>query len=131
MTRLHLTCWISTLACSHLGSPTIAQAQDVEWIRQFGTTGQDRRSAVAVNASGVYIGGATEAAFPGYQSAGAVDAFVMRLDGNGSVAWMRQFGTPGIDEVLAIALDETGVYVGGDTQGALSAAAPPGAHAFS
>jgi hypothetical protein len=45
---------------------------------------------------------------------------------------MRQFGTPGVDEVLAVAADDTGVYVAGDTQGTLSAAAgaPPGAHAF-
>jgi hypothetical protein len=130
VTRLHLLCWISTLSFFQLGAPPLAHAQEIEWVRQFGTAGQDRASAIAVNASGVFIGGATEAAFPGYQSAGAVDAFVMRLDSNGSVVWIRQFGTPGIDEVLAIALDETGVYVGGDTQGTLSAAAPAGAHAF-
>ena len=107
-----------------------ASAQDVQWIRQFGTVGQDRASAVALNASGVYVAGATEGELPGQHSAGAVDAFVIRLDSNGSVVWARQFGTPGIDEVLAIAVDETGVYVGGDTQGALSATAPAGAHAF-
>src|SRR5258706_7984740 len=45
---------------------------------------------------------------------------------------MRQFRTPGFDDIPAIAVDDTGIYVGGDTQGTLSAqsGAPPGPHAF-
>jgi hypothetical protein len=107
-----------------------ASAQSIDWIRQFGTSGQDRAAAIAVRASAIYVAGATEAAFPGQQNAGAIDAFVQKYDLNGTELWTRQFGTAGIDEVLAIAVDDSSVYVAGDTQGALGANAPPGAHAF-
>lgn len=112
--------------------PAIASAQTVQWIRQFGTAGHDRAAAIAVNASGVYVAGGTEAALPGQRSAGTVDAFIGRYDANGGEVWMRQFGTTGVDEILAIAADDTGVYVAGDTHGTLSAqgGAPAGPHAF-
>lgn len=113
-----------------VSAPTVGSAQTVQWIRQFGSAAQDRAAAIAVNASGVYVAGATEAVLPGQRSAGAVDAFVQRYDAGGTEIWTRQFGTSGIDEVLAIAVDDTGVYVAGDTQGALSSAAPAGPHAF-
>jgi hypothetical protein len=101
-------------------------------MRQFGSGGHDRAAAIAVHASSVFVAGGTEGALPGQRSAGAVDAFVARYDLNGVELWMRQFGTAGVDEVLAIAVDDTGIYVAGDTQGALSAqgGAPPGQHAF-
>ena len=112
--------------------PAIASAQSVQWIRQFGTTGHDRAAAIAVNASGVYVGGGTEGTLPGQRSAGGVDAFVGRYNTSGVEVWMRQFGTAGVDEILAIAVDDTGLYVAGDTQGTLSAqtGAPAGPHAF-
>lgn len=113
-----------------VSAPAVGSAQTVQWIRQFGSAAQDRAAAIAVNASGVYVAGATEAVLPGQRSAGAVDAFVQRYDAGGTEIWTRQFGTSGIDEVLAIAVDDTGVYVAGDTQGALSSAAPGGPHAF-
>ena len=107
-------------------------AQTVDWIRQFGTTGHDRAAAIAVNASGVYVAGGTEGTLTGQHSAGAVDAFVGRYDTNGVEVWIRQFGTAGVDEILAIAIDDTSLYVAGDTQGTLSAqgGAPAGPHAF-
>lgn len=112
--------------------PAIGSAQTVQWIRQFGTEGRERAAAIAVHASGVYVAGGTEGTLPGQHSAGAVDAFVGRYDTNGVEVWMRQFGTAGVDEVLAIAADGTGIYVAGDTQGTLSAqsGAPAGQHAF-
>jgi hypothetical protein len=112
--------------------PATGSAQTIEWIRQFGTGGHDRAAAIAVHASSVFVAGGTEGALPGQRSAGSVDAFVARYDGSGVEVWMRQFGTPGVDEVLAIAVDDTGIYVAGDTQGTLSARgiAPPGQHAF-
>jgi hypothetical protein len=112
--------------------PAIASAQTVQWIRQFGTTGHDRAAAIAVHASGVYVGGGTEGTLPGQRSAGGVDAFVGRYNTSGVEVWMRQFGTAGVDEILAIAVDDTGLYVAGDTQGTLSAqtGAPAGPHAF-
>ena len=113
-------------------APAIGSAQTVQWILQFGGAAQDRAFAIAVNASGLYVAGATEGTLPGQQNAGAIDAFVRKYDLNGVEVWTRQFGTPGIDEILAIAADESGIYVAGDTQGILradsGAAAAP--HAF-
>jgi len=121
---------LALVALVVVAAPAIGSAQTIEWIRQFGTAAQDRAAAIAVRTSAVYVAGATESAFPGQRSAGGVDAFVQKYDVNGTEVWTRQFGTAGIDEVLAIAVDDSGVYVAGDTQGALSVDAPAGPHAF-
>lgn len=99
--------------------PAIGSAQDVQWTRQFGTAAQDRAFAIAVHASGLFVAGATQGALPGQRNAGAFDAFVRKYDRSGAEVWTRQFGTPGIDEILAVAVDESGIYVAGDTQGDL------------
>jgi hypothetical protein len=113
-------------------APATGFTQTIEWIRQFGGATQDRAFAIAVSASGVYVAGATQGALPGQRHAGAFDAFLRKYDSNGAEVWTRQFGTPGIDEILAIALDDSSIYVAGDTQGDLrggtSATGP--AHAF-
>lgn len=112
--------------------PAIGSAQDVLWTRQFGSAAQDRAFAIAVNASGLYVAGATQGALPGQRNAGAFDAFLRKYDRSGTEVWTRQFGTPGIDEILAIAVDESGIYVAGDTQGDLRgrSSATGAAHAF-
>jgi hypothetical protein len=113
-------------------APADGFAQEVQWTRQFGGSSQDRAFAVAVNASGLYVAGATEGTLPSQRSAGDVDAFVRKYDTHGTEIWTRQFGTAGFDEVLAIAVDESGVYVAGDTQGDMrgrTTATGP-AHAF-
>ena len=115
-----------------VASPAIAYAQSVEWLRQFGGVGHDRASAIAVDGSAIYIAGATEGALPGQQNAGAIDAFVRKYGTDGGEVWTRQFGNAGIDEVLAVAVDATGVYVAGSTQGPLNSrpGAPGAPHAF-
>jgi hypothetical protein len=125
-------CLLFNFSTSLLFQLSTVSAQTVDWVRQFGTSGQDRAAAIAVNASGVYVAGGTEGTLPGQHTAGAVDAFVARYDIDGVQVWMRQFGTAGVDEVLAIAVDDISIYVAGDTQGTLSAqgGAPAGPHAF-
>lgn len=112
--------------------PAIGSAQSVQWSRQFGSAAHDRAFAIARDASSVYVAGATQGALPGQRSAGAVDAFIRKYDIAGAEIWTRQFGTAGIDEILAIAVDDSGVYVAGDTQGPLSGPtrAPGMPHAF-
>lgn len=113
-------------------TPAPGLAQTVEWFRQLGTPAHDRAFAIVAHASGVYVAGATEGTLPGQRSAGAIDAFVRRYDASEIEVWTRQFGTPGIDEILAIAVDDSGVYVAGDTQGLLvpSNGPLPAPHAF-
>ena len=64
--------------------PGVAAAQTPEWTRQFGSAGHDRATAVAVDASGVYVAGATEGALPGQTSAGSIDAFLRKYDRAGT-----------------------------------------------
>ena len=113
-------------------APAGGSAQDVQWTRQFGGPAQDRAFAIAVNASGIYVAGATQGTLPDQRSSGGVDAFLRKYDTHGTEIWTRQFGTAGVDEVLAIAVDDSGIYVAGDTQGDMRGrtTATGAAHAF-
>jgi hypothetical protein len=111
--------------------PGVAAAQTPEWTRQFGSAGHDRATAVAVDASGVYVAGATEGALPGQTSAGSIDAFLRKYDRAGTELWTRQFGSSAIDEILALAVDASGVYVAGGALGSLAGGqGAPEQHAF-
>ena len=107
------------------GSDVFVAAFDAEgrrrWLRQFGGTGSDRATAVAVDAQGdTYVSGYTNGRMPGGSSAGAGDAFLAKLGPDGTLAWLRQFGTTGADYARGVAVDATGnVFVGGDTNGTL------------
>jgi|GEM_PF-784617 len=83
------------------------------WTRQFGTTGDDAALGVAAHEGGVYVTGFISGVLPGQTSAGSTDAFVRKYDTDGNVLWTRQFGTTGLDEAACVAVDGSGVYVGG------------------
>lgn len=51
-----------------------------------------------------------------------VDAFVRRYDFNGNEIWTRQFGTADYDQAYGIATHSSGIYVAGETGGALGTA---------
>jgi autotransporter-associated beta strand protein len=89
------------------------------WTRQFGTATSDIGLAVAVDGSGVYVAGATFGTLPGQVGAGSEDAFVRKYDASGNELWTRQFGTSNADLAFGVAADGSGVYVAGDTFGAL------------
>ncbi len=112
------------------------------WTRQYGSP-YGRAEAIAVHLSGVYVTG-TGGAFTRkldpngeevwtrsisgqgitaddtgiYVAAGGLDAFVQKYDADGNAIWTRQFGTSGNDTAFAVAVDGTGVYVTGATDGA-------------
>lgn len=90
------------------------------WSDQFGTSGRDRGTGVAVDADGsVLIGGHTDGALEG-SNAGGADVFVRKVDGAGTQEWTRQFGTSDFDFGLAVAVDTDGhVLITGSTNGAL------------
>jgi len=89
------------------------------WTRQFGTAPGDFANDVSSDASGVYVGGATNGALPGQVSLGDSDAFVRKYDAAGTEVWTRQFGTASGDEAMGVALDSSDVYVAGSTLGTL------------
>jgi hypothetical protein len=79
-------------------------------------------AAAPDGSGGAYIGGYTDGNLAG-ANAGATDAWVARYDGTGSQMWLRQLGTSGVEWTTAAALDPSGgVYVGGQSNGALGGA---------
>lgn len=98
------------------------------WKRQFGdSAAADRAYALASDGNGgSYLAGYTKGSIDGVTAnAGDKDAFLARLDRNGSVLWIRQFGGPGEDKALAVTASAGAVYVAGVT----SAAMPSGTSA--
>ncbi len=93
-----------------------------QWLRQFGGRGADRATGVAVDAQGnAYVSGFTSNRLPTADSVGAGDAFLAKLGPDGTLLWLRQFGTTGADYARSVAVDATGnVFVGGDTNGTLA-----------
>ncbi len=86
------------------------------WARQFGTTGQDGATGVALDASGVYVGGVTNDAPPGLNRLrGEHGAFVRKFSHTGDNLWLDQFGTPRFDAVSAVSAGALGIYVSGTT----------------
>ncbi len=99
------------------------------WTRRFGTgiavseqcgpiSASISGNAIAVDATGVYVGGTTEGSFAGYQRAGESDIFLRKYTADGALVWTRQAGTSASDSVADIALDSAGVFIAGETNGA-------------
>lgn len=119
----------------------------IQWVRQLGsetqissphvvsTSGQEACQGVAVDSSGnVYCAGSTSANL-GETNGGSGDAFVIKLNSDGEVLWVRQLGndtelssaevldTAGNDRCSGVAVDNAGnVYCAGYTSGTLAEA---------
>jgi hypothetical protein len=87
------------------------------WTTEFGSAGTDRCYGIAVNSMGVFVTGRTDGTFAGQVGQGEEDAILTMLDLNGNPIWLVQFGTPYADRGWGIALDSTGIYVTGRTEG--------------
>lgn len=88
------------------------------WQRSFGShlggyLSDDYTNAVTANESMVFVAGSTEGALDGQSSLGGSDAFLIRYESDGTLTWILQFGTPGVDHLLGLAVDSSGVYAGG------------------
>jgi hypothetical protein len=116
---------ITLTACGLAGSactpPAAAAEPEIVWTRQFGSSARDDPSGMAVDLSGaVYVTGSTRGALPGQRHLGFWDAFLAKLGPEGTVRWIRQFGTPARDHAFAVAVSPSGaVYVVGSTTGRL------------
>lgn len=89
------------------------------WDRQIGTASFDYGNAVGVDESAVYVAGHTGGNLEGGESTGSVDAYLRKYDSSSNVLWTRQFGSSDFDTALAVALDASGTYVAGRTEGTL------------
>ncbi len=68
------------------------------WIRQLGTSDEDRVSEVVINSSGeIFIGGYTMGSFPSNMNRGNYDLWVAKYDSSGALQWVSQDGTSGQD----------------------------------
>ncbi|MCC6390308.1 MAG: hypothetical protein IT167_06880 [Bryobacterales bacterium] len=94
-------------------------AGNLLWTRQYGTAGDDYAGSLILDGSSIYIAGYTTGSLEG-PNAGNVDAVLVKFDRNGNLIWARQFGTSGTDYGYTVAVDGTGVYVAGETFGALT-----------
>jgi len=80
---------------------------------------------MVVDPTGVYVAGTTHGEFAGPR--GQQDGFLARFDKDDIVVWSRQFGTTDQnEEVNAVAVGPSGLYVGGRTTGALQGKPPQG-----
>src|SRR5262245_37560273 len=101
---------------------TDAWAQNVSWVRQFGTSGIDLAEGIAAASNHVYVTGrvALDLALPGQVSAGGRDVFVRTYDAKGTEVWTKQFGTSAFDGFAKIAIHQGNLYVAGITTGTFS-----------
>jgi Beta-propeller repeat len=114
--------FVASIIVSFLLTSLPAHAQNIEWVRQFGTNRKDEGVAIAKGPTGVYVTGTTAGIFPGETALpNDVDVFVSRYDEQGNSIWSRQFGSATLaqDYGTGVATDQTGVYVVGYTDGAL------------
>jgi hypothetical protein len=89
------------------------------WTRQFGTSRVDYANNVVVDATQIYVVGATFGHFAGETQRGDGDAFLAAFALDGSPSWTQQFGTRRFDVGYANVVDATGVYAIGTTAGRL------------
>lgn len=90
----------------------------VEWIRQLGSSRNDRGTAVTVDDKGsVYVSGTTDGSLAG-PSAGSSDVFLAKFDWVGAQLFSRQIGTAGSDTSWDMALGRDGrAYISGNSNG--------------
>lgn len=91
------------------------------WTTQFGDPAQaDRGYALAPDGSGgAYVAGYSSGVVGDGANAGDKDAVVAHVSASGTVTWTREFGGPGEDKALGIAVSGPNVYVTGVTGGAM------------
>ena len=94
------------------------------WTRRIastvGTPNNDRANALAVDDTGIYVGGSTAGILPGQIPVAGWDGYLRKYDAAGTLVWTRQFGTSGFDNVVAVAANATGIFVLGETDSAFS-----------
>ncbi|MDD1422802.1 SBBP repeat-containing protein, partial [Dolichospermum sp. ST_sed1] len=92
----------------------------LNWVYQHGNHLQQVCKALTSDSDGnIYCAGNTEGNIDGGTgNSSGYDGFILKLNANGGVEWIKQYGTNAIiDECLGVAVDATHVYCGGVTGG--------------
>jgi len=93
------------------------------WSRQFGSTGFDNASDIAVDSAGnSYIAGFVNVGTIGQENFGGTsDMYIAKYDTNGNELWIKQIGSNSYDQLYGITFATDGnLLVTGDTRGALA-----------
>jgi hypothetical protein len=96
----------------------LASDGTLDWVVQFGSPDDDFAFVNTIGPDGIYVNGYTSGTM-GARNRGGFDAFVALFQADGTMTWLRQFGTKQNDSAYGLAADASGVYVTGDTQGQL------------
>jgi hypothetical protein len=88
------------------------------WTVQYGTDSIDAGQSVFVNGDDIYVTGTTSGKF-GDELKGKSDCFIMKLNPQGEIAWIRQFGTPADEHATGISIFDHAIFVCGNTWGDL------------
>ncbi len=91
------------------------------WIRQLGTTGENKGIAVAAGGGYAYIAGmagdAIGTPLPG-TAPGGIDGFLAQFDASGTRTWTKQVGTMAEDQLWGVTADAAGnAIISGFTAG--------------
>ncbi|HSA32863.1 MAG TPA: SBBP repeat-containing protein [bacterium] len=91
------------------------------WTKQWGSSGQDNGSALAVDGDGnIFVVGETADALDGNTAMGGWDIFLTKWNTDGTKAWTKQSGTASGNSAEGVAINSNGdIFVTGNTQGAL------------
>ena len=89
----------------------LSSSPTLDWSRYLGGTGLDEGYAIALDSSGnAFVTGKTSSTDIGNNNynGGVSDAFVAKVNADGSLAWFQYLGGSGGDEGYAIAVDSGG-----------------------
>jgi hypothetical protein len=100
------------------------------WTHQFGGTDWDYGDYLAIDQSdNVIVAGQTYNSLPGQTLQGTTDVYVGKYDAQGTLLWLRQFGSAGYDCALDVTTDSlNNVIVSGYTGGTLPGKTPLGSN---
>ncbi len=85
---------------------------NILWHRLYGGPGWDEITAVQQTSDGGYIVAGNTESF----GSGGFDAWILKLDTNGDIAWQKSYGGPDVDKVFSlIERPDGGFYAAGHT----------------
>jgi hypothetical protein len=84
----------------------LSSSGTIDWTRSVGGSGMDEARAVVETSGGYVFAGMTNSF-----GAGAMDAYIVKLDVNGTGLWTKTIGGPGSDQVTGIMAVSGGNFV--------------------
>ena len=83
----------------------------IQWQNRYGGSGDDIAYSVRQTSDGGYIVAGETTSF----GAGGADAFMLKIDANGGVVWLKSYGGTGDDRARSIQQTSDGFIVAGET----------------